>query len=241
MAFLGKVDFKNLTETEKVIYNYLRNNFEKIPRMHVRDIALEAYAGASSVMRLIHKLGYHSYYQFQEFVEKQQLKASTDSDIFQLLSASHYPSELIEKCRQLTEQVLKADSIIFFGLGTSGNICEYAMRRFATLGLNALSLTDMTYPLESHLLESQDSLIGVFSISGETGQLIEILQHIRNREKVMIISITPKKESSLAQLSNLSINYKVEERRVNLYGDLTSQIPAIFITEVLSEMIFKSK
>ncbi|KKW72682.1 HTH-type transcriptional regulator [Lactococcus cremoris] len=57
----------------------------------------------------------------------------------------------------------------------------------------------------------------------------------------MIISITPKKESSLAQLSNLSINYKVEERRVNLYGDLTSQIPAIFITEVLSEMIFKSK
>lgn len=115
------------------------------------------------------------------------------------------------------------------------------MRRFATLGLNALSLTDMTYPLESHLIKSQKSLIVVFSISGETGELIEILQHIKNRERSMIVSITPKNESSLAKLSDLSINYKVEERRINLYGDLTSQIPAIFITEVLSEMIFKRK
>ncbi|MCL2113755.1 MAG: MurR/RpiR family transcriptional regulator [Streptococcaceae bacterium] len=241
MAFLGKVDFKKLTETEKSIYNYLRDNFEKIPYMHVRDIALEAHAGSSSVMRLIHKLGYDSYYNFQEFVENQQMKSTADSDMFRLLSASHYPAELIGKCRQLSEMMIKADSIIFFGLGASGNICRYATRRFATLNLNASALTDMTYPLDSRLIESQDSLIIVFSISGETGELLEVLQHVKNKDKVLIASVTPHDESTLARISDISINYKVEERRINLYGDLTSQIPAIFIIEVLSEMILEEK
>lgn len=37
----------------------------KIPYMRVRDIALEAHVGTSSVMRLIHKMGYDSYTDFK--------------------------------------------------------------------------------------------------------------------------------------------------------------------------------
>lgn len=36
--------------------------------MRVRDIALEAHVGTSSVMRLIHKMGYDSYTDFKEYI-----------------------------------------------------------------------------------------------------------------------------------------------------------------------------
>lgn len=238
MAFLGKVDFPRLSETERVIYNYLSDNYEKIPQMHVRDVALEAHAGSSSVMRLIHKMGYDSYPSFQAFIESQQKKSMTGSDVFQLLSTDHYPSELVEKCRQLTDYILNSEVIVFLGLGASGSICRYAARRLATLGLNALAMTDSSYPLDSRLRNVSKSLVITLSISGETNEILEFLEHIRNNPKICLTSITPKEQSDLAEISSLSINYKVEERRINLYGDLTSQIPALFIIEILSEMIF---
>ncbi len=38
--------------------------------MHVRDIATEAHAGSSSVMRLIHKMGFDSYIDFKGYIKK---------------------------------------------------------------------------------------------------------------------------------------------------------------------------
>ena len=64
MSFFGNVDFQKLTYTERTCYSYLRDNVDKIPYMRVRDIALEAHVGTSSVMRLIHKMGYDSYTDF---------------------------------------------------------------------------------------------------------------------------------------------------------------------------------
>ena len=55
MSFFGNVDFQKLTYTERTCYSYLRDNVDKIPYLRVRDIALEAHVGTSSVMRLIHK------------------------------------------------------------------------------------------------------------------------------------------------------------------------------------------
>ncbi|MDM7643169.1 hypothetical protein QUF11_02480 [Lactococcus lactis] len=65
MSFFGNVDFQKLTYTERTCYSYLRDNVDKIPYMRVRDIALEAHVGTSSVMRLIHKMGYDSYRKLQ--------------------------------------------------------------------------------------------------------------------------------------------------------------------------------
>lgn len=237
MAFLGKIDFKDLSETEKVIYAYLRENFEKIPYIHMRDIALNAHAGTSSVMRLIHKMGYKSYYDFQEFVSNQQKKVAVDNGTFDLLSVDNYPADMLDKCHLLAQEIAKADSIVFLGLGTSGTICQYARRRFCTLEYNATSMVDATFPIYSRFKSSKNNLIIALSISGETNEILEILQSVKDSQKAKIFSITPNKDSHIAKLSEISINYKVAENRVNLYGDLTSQLPTVFIIETLSRMV----
>lgn len=239
MAFLGKVDFMTLSETERVIYRYLSDNYEKIPILHIRDIAQESHAGTSSVMRLIKKLGYTSYPVFQAFIQEKQRETFLNMDYFDLLSTKGYPKELVEKYQDLVFEILRSKIIVFLGLGSSGSICDYAARRFATLGLNALSITDPTYPVESRLSETKRNLIIAISISGGTSEIFEILQRLKPNAEDCIASITPSQTSDIGKISHISINYEIEERRVNLHGDLTSQIPSLFIIETLSEMIYE--
>lgn len=48
--------------------------------MRVRDIALEAHVGTSSVMRLIHKMGYDSYTDFKEYIiDKKELEKGSSN------------------------------------------------------------------------------------------------------------------------------------------------------------------
>ncbi|MDR2976245.1 MAG: MurR/RpiR family transcriptional regulator [Streptococcaceae bacterium] len=240
MAFLGKTNFQELSETEKVIYGYLRDNFEKIPYIHMRDIALSSHAGTSSVMRLIRKLGYQSYYDFQEFVGQQIKKTAMSGDTYQLLSVDNYPAELMDRCNHLVDKIIDSKNILFFGLGASGYMCEYAARRFSTQGVHASPLTDTTYPFQSKLPPDQKNLIIVLSISGETMEIAELLQSVKDNKLAAIASITPKENSSIALLSELSINYDVQEKRVHLHADMTSQLPALFIIETLSELLEKN-
>lgn len=237
MAFLGETNFQELSETEKAIYGYLRDNFEKIPSIHLREIALNAHAGTSSVMRLIRKLGYQSFYDFQKFVEQQIKKTAMNSETYKLLSIDNYPPELMDKCTELVEEIAVSKKVLFFGLGASGYMCEYAARRLSTIGVNASALTDATYPIESKLPAGQKNLLVTLSISGETREISEVLQSIKDKRYAKIVSITPNDSSTIANLSSLSINYTVQEKRIHLYGDLTSQLPALFIIETLSEKL----
>jgi DNA-binding MurR/RpiR family transcriptional regulator len=239
MAFLGKTNFQELSETEKVIYGYLRDNFQKIPYIHLRDIAQNAHAGTSSVMRLIRKLGYQSYIDFQKYVEQQIRKTATEAEAYKLLSLDNYPPELMDKCEVLAEKIRTSQNVFFFGLGASGYMCEYAARRLSTLGVNAAALTDVTYPFQSKLPSDRKNLMVVLSISGETMEIAEALQDIKDKHYADIASITPLGDCSIAGLSSLSINYHVREKRVRLHEDMTSQLPALFIVETLSEMLEK--
>ena len=41
MSFFGKIDFNELSETDRAIYHYMSSQSDKIPYMRAREIALE--------------------------------------------------------------------------------------------------------------------------------------------------------------------------------------------------------
>ena len=131
MSFFGNVDFQKLTYTERTCYSYLRDNVDKIPYMRVRDIALEAHVGTSSVMRLIHKMGYDSYTDFKEYIiDKKELeKGSSNTEI--PFSLDIFSNDIEQRLDNLAHRVIESDNIIFTGVGSSGLICDYAARRLA--------------------------------------------------------------------------------------------------------------
>jgi DNA-binding MurR/RpiR family transcriptional regulator len=121
MSFFGKIDFNELSETDRAIYHYMSSQSDKIPYMRVREIALESHTSASSVMRFIRKLGYESFTEFRTQFKVPELDAVSFYSSMNVLNAEHFPRDIEGKIRRIAERMLECDNIIFYGIGASGN------------------------------------------------------------------------------------------------------------------------
>ncbi|MGO1492396.1 MAG: MurR/RpiR family transcriptional regulator [Ruoffia tabacinasalis] len=237
MSFFGKLDFNSLSETERAIHHYMSSNSDKIPFMRVRDIANESHTSSSSVMRFIRKVGYDSYTEFRTHfksseVEKNELFVSKN-----YLDDSNFPNDFETRILTIAEQVQSCENIIFFGIGSSGTMCEYAARRLAILGYNTYAMTDPTFPIFSKLRNTTENIIFVLSITGMTTEILEMVNGFKNNLDYKIVAITANADSNLALMSDYVLDYRVPFVRLKQHEDLTSQIPSLYIIEVLSDAL----
>lgn len=168
MSFFGKIDFNDLSETDRAIYHYMSSQSDKIPYMRVREIAIESHTSASSVMRFIRKLGYESFTEFRSHAKMPQVENADILSGSTLLSADHFPKNIESKLRRVAEKLIECENIIFYGIGASASMCEYAARRFSTLGCNSFALVDHTYPIFAKLKNTSDNMVFALSITGGT-------------------------------------------------------------------------
>lgn len=239
MSFFGKLDFNNLSETERTIYHYMSTNSEKIPFMRVRDIATESHTSSSSVMRFIRKVGYESYTEFRTHFKTSEIEKSDILSTNTFLEDSNFPDDLESRILTIADQIQDSESIIFFGIGSSATLCDYGTRRFALLGYNTYPMTDPTFPIFAKLRHTTDNLIIVLSISGMTTEVLQIVNGFRNNPDYKILAITANPTSDLALMSDYVLSYKVPIVRLNQHEDLTSQIPALYLLEVLSNSLLQ--
>lgn len=235
MSFFGKLNFNDLSDTDQAIYHYMSSNSDKIPYMRVREIANESHTSASSVMRFIRKLGYESFSEFKSYFRVEQ--GATKQEVFaafDVLNPERFSRDLEATLLSVSEKILDSENIIFFGMGSSGSMCEYAARRLAVLGCNSFALTDPTYPLMSKLKNTSDNMLVVLSVTGNTTEIVEIVNGFRRNDDTTIVAITSDINSTLGKMADYVLDYRVEIQRVNKYDDLTSQLPCLFLIESLT-------
>lgn len=241
MSFFGNIDFNELSETDQAIYHYMSSNADKIPYMRVRDIAKESHTSASSVMRLIRKLGYESFTEFRSQFSVKELENENFDTALNILNRNRFSRDIESKLNQIVEKIQYCENIIFFGIGASGSICEYAARRFASIGYNSYPLIDPTYPIMSKLQNTSDNVLVTLSVSGMTNEVVEVTNGFRNKDDFLTIAITADINSTLARMSDYVLDYHINVRRVKKHEDLTSQIPCIFLIEQLADRLQKYK
>lgn len=239
IAFFSNIDFNELTETERYIYDYMTSNSNKIPYMRVREIADESHTSASSVMRFIRKLGYESFTDFRTHYQTAKVETSDLLSGLDVLNIDYFPTDLEAKIRSISVEILDCENLVFVGLGSSGFICEYAARRFALLGYNTYAMTDTTYPIFAKLKNTSNNLVIVLSISGMTTEILELVNGFKTKPDYTTVAITSAPESSLAKMTNYVLNYQIEERKLHRFEDFTSQIPCMFLIESLSEAVLQ--
>lgn len=243
MSFLGKINFNSLSEVDQAIYNYMSTESDKIPYMRVREIATESHTSASSVMRFIRKLGYDSFTEFKTHFRMEHEMSYQSSDFTkgqELLNVSNFSKDIETKLKVVAEKIIKADNIVFFGIGSSGAICEYGARKLATVGFNSFALTDPTFPVFAKLRNSSSNVLITLSISGSTTEIVETVNGFKSHPDFETVCITTNENSTLAMMSDHILWYRTKIQRLHKHEDLTSQIPCMhlvesLITEVLNQ------
>ena len=251
MSYLKNLDSQKLSEVEQVIYSYITKHAEQIPFMRVRDLAEATHTSSTSVFRFIKKAGFSSYPEFRLFF-KQHLNESVSinntENIYSviqqhsaILQTKNFNPDLAYQVTKIAKKASMAHNIMLFGMGASGSVAEYAARKLANLGYNATSITDPTYPVLSRYLKKESNFTFVFSVSGETMEITEMLNVIHHMHNNFTCCITKNRTSPIANLCDYVIDYNTTQERTNIYYDLSSQLPAIFIIEIIIQSIRMSE
>lgn len=147
----------------------------------------------------------------------------------------------MSKLNIVADKIYQADNIITIGMGDSAFLAEYAARKMAALGLNTSPVTDPFYPLVFKLENTTNNVIICFSVSGNTTEMVEMINRFVNNDDILLISITGDETSAIAKMSRYSLTYHEQMVRKEAY-DFSSQVPVMYLVEgIVNILIEKEK
>ncbi|EJE99692.1 transcriptional regulator [Liquorilactobacillus mali KCTC 3596 = DSM 20444] len=191
-------------------------------------------------------MGYDSFYEFKYNLKQQQmnlqtkkLEADYDTKIINIASTffrrpllQQYSHELVS----FKKLISNVDSVLFFGIGTSGILAQYGARQFSNFGINSIYNVDPFYPLPQKKQSDANQIAIILSVSGETPEIVDRALSLK-ADNFHIISITNNNYSTLAKVSEINFSYNIKPEVIKETLNITTQIPVIFILEALARNI----
>lgn len=232
---------QSFNELELSLYNYIMKNSEKVIYMRIRELANEAHVSTTTILRFCKKIDCEGFSEFKikfkMYLEQSGGRVLTDntSMIIDFLKKAQ-GKEYREKIDLVCEEINKASTIIFVGMGFSGILSKYAGRYLSAVGRNAIYIDDPFYPLN---FKPSDNYVAIaFSVSGQTATVINNINRLKERG-CKIVSITNNESSILAKISDINIGYYVQQEKTE-NDDITTQIPALYIIETIGRKLYKN-
>lgn len=232
-------EITSLNELEIDVYNYISRYREKILSMKIRELADACHVSTTTVLRFCKKLGCEGYAEFK-VKYKMELEKGEDvhdyNDVHQMLQYFKRidNSEFDVQLDRVAMMIHERPKIIFLGVGTSGTLGKYGSRFFANIGKFSQHIDDPFYPIPTGYYE--DSVVVVLSVSGETKQTIRQIHQFHGTNS-MIVSITNTNTNTIAKMSDINLSYYVPEDVLGSAINLTTQVPVIFMIEMLAKKV----
>lgn len=197
---------------ERSIIEVLLNNFECIPQMKLEHIAELSYCSKTSVRRVIIKLGYKGYIEYQLHVKMSQAAkkhAYSDSMMF--------PKKSISECESFINFINSSEQIFVYGYGSNALAAQYLFRQLLENG------KVVTWINEQDLLHSlHDETIIIVSNTGRSANILNLASELMERHSCSVAAIT-KEHSELAKLVNVNLVHN-NESSININDPMDSFI-----------------
>lgn len=212
----------SLTPSEQKVADYILREPDTAVVSTVADIAKHSGTSEAAVIRLCKSLEFKGFHELKlriagdlNKVEIEEYRdfSSNDSvkDIISKVSSNNIQAirETIEVLNEeemvkAVNHIEQADRIIIYGVGASSIIAQDFQQKFSRIGKNCITFTDF------HLIAvtavnagPKDVIIGV-SYSGETQEVIEVLELAR-RNKATTISLTKYGKSPLTEQADIRL------------------------------------
>lgn len=221
---------KNLSMLEKDLLNKLLGNAEKFSykTFTIENIAKEFSVSTSTVHRLSKKLNYKSFVQFRDDYfgkfniicdEKEFLG---DSYIDYIMETYKFITESMQE--EIIDKMASCKKVTIYSMGINNYIANIFETKLQLLEIPTEHHDDPRFmKLSSKLLKRNDDLVFIFSKSGETSELLEVLVEA-NLKCIDVVLVTESRESTFERLCKYvvyagdykALDYEVDTR-LNLH------------------------
>lgn len=238
-----KNNYQNLTDSDKLIVDYINSNIEKAKNLTITDLSNEANVSTATISRFSQKLGYKNfqemkmslvmdYYKeglnFFTSVSKGDDAITMVEDTFNTAMKSineTLKSTIPSNFNKAIEILSQANICGLFGLGGSSVVALNAYHRFMRTSLNCLHSMDYHMQLINAGKLTKDDCAIIVSHSGNNNDVLRIVE-ILKKNKTKIISITGNPVSELAGYSDVVLATVSEETgyRPEAFSSVAAQL-----------------
>jgi RpiR family transcriptional regulator, carbohydrate utilization regulator len=196
--------YDDLSKTDKIIASYILGNIHKAPHKAIHDLAKEMNVSVSSVSRFAKTIGFDNLKDLKiglatETIPYMQEIYNTidESDgveniikkvflgnarsIEDTLKALNY-NKLIDFSKECT----KAERIVFFGIGSSGNIAREASLRFTHLNIQSEAYSESMHMILQAARLKKDQIACGITHSGMSIDTVQAMKHAADNGAVTI-------------------------------------------------------
>jgi RpiR family transcriptional regulator, carbohydrate utilization regulator len=249
--------YNSITDSEKRVANYIFKNEDRVPLQSIYEIAGHSSVSATTILRLIKKIGYSSFKKFKIDLAKDS--ANKLKDIYSGFNSKDSDESIIRKVflgniesiKSTMESIntdslikasnilLKAKRIVFFGVGGSRSVAFDSALRFSHLDIQAEVYCDsLQVILQAKRLKKGEAAIGI-SHSGRTSIIIDSL-NIARTNGATTIGISNYIDSPISKVCDYIFYTLFKEDRVRTAA-LSSNIVQLCIISSMYILVAKNK
>lgn len=192
-----------ISKSEEAVLDYLQKHFNKIPEMTVLELSEQSYTSQATINRACKALGFNGFSELKYAIKEDLSFMDTREQKY--MSKTEFFLEKIdfESSENITKYFKDRDvKIMIYGLGASSISAHYFHRQLLYLGIPSILVSE-----ESMLVKFRDYKLVVFSSSGETTRILQVVKHAKECG-TYVLAIT-KKDSTLDQMADEAFYHEV--------------------------------
>lgn len=250
-----KEKIPDLTESQKIIANYIVENPRKFALSSVRQLEKELNTSKSTIVRLAKVLGYHGFHELKSlFLDtiRHELEPinryktllydrNDQSNYLDLIAAEtirniHDTLSVLdrEQYQRTIELVEHADQVYTLGLGISTYLAEVVSYLFNRISIRTNYMTSCAISfLEQIINLSKNDLIIAFSFPPYSPETVEAAKFAQ-KNGIKVVSVTDKATSKIIQYSDVVLQVAVESMTFS-----NSIMPVLMIFYAMTTQIGK--
>mgnify|MGYP001101958109 CR=1 FL=1 len=252
LTILSKIEnhMERFTQAEKKIATYIMDHAEIVPNLTTKDISNNTGASEASVVRFCKTIGIGSFKAFKIALVRDLTVAEMNINDYSIMEKKDSPYDLFNKVtyvnkaaleatvstldkRELekaTDEIVKANKIMFYGVGGSAVSAMDGAYKFGKIGYYATSPDfHIALTLVGHM-EKGDIFVAI-SNSGKTKDVLELARFAK-KKGATIIAITKLGKSPLFKEADIKLCTPDMEQD-NRIGSIASRMSQLNIIDAL--------
>lgn len=230
----------SLTISELDVLRFIDNNKKLVLDWSIQNLSQATFVSTATIMRLCKKLGLSGFseikYHLKEEVCHEEInkRPATFKDLIsQNIKSIVETSKMLdeEKVMQVVNHMKQKKNIHFFGKGLTSTVLNYCSKQLLTYNRSNFNYQDthIAYLVAESM--SENDLLFVCSLSGNTHQVVRMAQIAKSRNAI-VVTISARSDNQLSKIGDYNFAIYKEEEECRQY-DISSRLPILYILNII--------
>lgn len=232
---------ENLSKTEREIVKFINKNSDLLSEMSIVDIAFETFSSPATVSRAIRKCGING---FNELRYKLTTNTKNDdlSNINEIMNKSLIEATSVLEQISLTnvlnivKTISNSKKIYVLARGLTEYVAKEFCLKLQLLDYNAVEFFDPNIMTSITKSVKKDDLIIIFSLNGQTKELVESAKNARLLGSNIITCCCSDRSPLLEYSTYYILGYKHTHISIKEF-EVTSRLPLYIISRIIIDYL----